>query len=279
MFGAYTRRMQLSYSGNRWIVSTAIALLALVAAATPSAQTTPSPLTNGDVVRMVNGKLSEPVMIAAIENAWRWHFDLTADGLIALNRAGVPDAIIIAMLKVGPGEVPERGDTEGTESAPSNAAPMAVRPREPGAVAQVYRVDPATGELMPLEGANTRKPVFGFQGVYIDGPSSSATFPFGEPHAFTLRSSESFEKLRNQKYELEYLAVRDGKRYVTKLYVPLDIENLGPPKFGMAAGRPYIATQSYLFTPRTPLRPGQYAFTRGGVLDGGMYGTFAIVER
>jgi len=280
-------------SRNRWIAPLAVTAVLALGAAAPVAQNGPAPLTNADVIRMVAGKLTEPVTIAAIEHAVRWNFDLSADGLISLNRAGVPDAIIITMLKAGPGTVPSGGSGEGT-SKPASAtarpasptartASSGMRPQEPSVVAQVFRVNPTTGGLMPLEAANARMPAFDFRGVYLDGPSSSVTFPDGEPHAFTLRSFETVEKLQNVKdslrYEIEYLAVRDDKRYATKVYVPLDIADLGPPRFGLAAGRPYIATQSILLTPRTPLAPGQYAFTRGGILNGGMYGTFAIANR
>jgi hypothetical protein len=119
--------------------------------------------------------------------------------------------------------------------------------------------------------------------VYLEGTSSAVMFKYGEPLAFALRSFETFEKLRNQKnslkFAIEQLAVRDGKRYATKVYVPLDIERLEPPRFALTSVGPYIATQSVLLTPRAPLAPGQYAFTRGGILDGRTYGTFGIVDR
>ena len=73
-------------------------VLALAAAAGISqllyAQT--EPLTNDDVVRMVQAQLSMPVIHAALESA-NVSFNLSPEGLIALKAAGVDDRTIETM--------------------------------------------------------------------------------------------------------------------------------------------------------------------------------------
>lgn len=282
----------------RWMAPIGVAALLAVAVATPIAQSTAAPMTNADVIRMVAAKLGEQVVIAAIEKAPRRNFDLSVDGLIALKQGGVADAIIIAMQKAGPDEPPKVAPPERKPQAEMPASPppqppsppppptaARITPQEPDGVSGVFRVNPATGELMPLEPAKSKVPIFGLKMVYLEGAASPITFRYGEPHAFALRSFDaSVEKLRNEKkdylrYQIEHLAVKGGKRYATKVYVPLDIESYGQPKYGLSRGKVDVPAHSYLFTPRTKLPPGQYVFAWGGMFDGAAYGAFAIVDR
>jgi hypothetical protein len=59
------------------------------------------PLTNEDVVRMTRAQLSPAIILATID-ASDAAFDVSPDGLIALKEAGVPDAIIRAMVERSP---------------------------------------------------------------------------------------------------------------------------------------------------------------------------------
>lgn len=54
-------------------------------------------MTNADVVRMVSAKLSDAVVIKAIEGANQRRFDLSPTALIELKNAGVSDGVILAM--------------------------------------------------------------------------------------------------------------------------------------------------------------------------------------
>lgn len=62
----------------------------------PSAQG-PSKMTNDDVIKLVTAGLSEKVVTTAIRQAPAKAFDLTPTGLIALKKANVSDAVILAM--------------------------------------------------------------------------------------------------------------------------------------------------------------------------------------
>jgi hypothetical protein len=61
----------------------------------------PSKMTNDEVIQLVTGGLSEQVVAASIRQAPTKSFDLTPIGLIALKKAGVPDAVIVAMQERG----------------------------------------------------------------------------------------------------------------------------------------------------------------------------------
>jgi hypothetical protein len=56
------------------------------------------PLTNGDIVKMVQAGVGNAVVVKAIETAPATAFDTSPDGLIALKTAGVPDAVLTAMI-------------------------------------------------------------------------------------------------------------------------------------------------------------------------------------
>ena len=65
-----------------------------------TAQKAKSAMTNADVIQMVSAALSEQVIITSIRQAPAKDFDLTPNGLIALKKAGVSDAVISVMQEV-----------------------------------------------------------------------------------------------------------------------------------------------------------------------------------
>lgn len=89
------------------------------------AQQTQQPLTNAGVIKMVKAKLSESVVVAAIQSSPA-NFDISPDGLIALQKAGVTqnemDAIVAAQ-KAANGSVataaPVNADAGGASPAPA----------------------------------------------------------------------------------------------------------------------------------------------------------------
>ena len=58
-------------------------------------------MTNDDVIQLVTAGLSEQVVTTSIRQAPARNFDLTPTGLIALKKAGVSDAVILAMQERG----------------------------------------------------------------------------------------------------------------------------------------------------------------------------------
>lgn len=86
--------------------------------ASPSKAASPAPppaaqaMTNADVIKMVQAGLGESVVMGAIKAAPRTKFDLDAENLIALKKAGVSDNIVARMLD--PNSQPVAPATTGT---------------------------------------------------------------------------------------------------------------------------------------------------------------------
>ena len=64
---------------------------------TPTQVPAPRPITNADVINMVNAGLGEDVIIASIKSNPLREFDLSPDGLITLKTVGVPDNVLLVM--------------------------------------------------------------------------------------------------------------------------------------------------------------------------------------
>ena len=82
-------------------------------------------LTNNDIVRLVQAKLPDSIVLAKIKSS-TCNFDITTDGLIRLKQAGVSEAVLQAMVDVmTPTAPPEAAENpsalSSSESAPENA--------------------------------------------------------------------------------------------------------------------------------------------------------------
>ena len=88
--------------------------------------TTPA-MTNRDVIRLLQAKLSDDIIIAKIKSS-KTNFDTSVDALVALRTAGASDRLITLMLDPGsdPGTAP-------ASSAAGTNAPIAPTPAEPAA--------------------------------------------------------------------------------------------------------------------------------------------------
>jgi hypothetical protein len=75
-------------------------LLLVMAAAIPAIAASAEPMTNADVLKMVNARLPESTIVMAIGSA-EPDFDTSPDALIQLANQGVPPAVIEAMLGTG----------------------------------------------------------------------------------------------------------------------------------------------------------------------------------
>lgn len=67
-------------------------------AASAAATQAPAGLTNQDILKMVQAGLGEAVVLATVRTASATSFDLSPDGLIALKKGGVSDAIVSVMI-------------------------------------------------------------------------------------------------------------------------------------------------------------------------------------
>ena len=100
-----------------WLTCAAMPLLA---------QQNQQPLTNDDVVKMVKSGLPASIIVNAIQ-ANQSNFDVSANGLIALQKSGVPQPVMDAMISAAK-------NRSGTAAAGSNtaAATTAANPALPG---------------------------------------------------------------------------------------------------------------------------------------------------
>ncbi len=115
-------------------------------------------MTNADVIKMVQAGLGEDVVISAVRTAKGTNFQLDADSLIALKKAGVGDRIVATMLDptaaVAPAPAPVAvplgavPDTRSRTTDPS--APVEV-PRDPGIYVDLGGDTGDTPNLVALE--------------------------------------------------------------------------------------------------------------------------------
>ncbi|HET9028663.1 MAG TPA: hypothetical protein VFN49_00670, partial [Candidatus Aquilonibacter sp.] len=102
----------------------AVICVALLAASPLNARAQTLALTNADVIRMVQSGLGNETMIAAIA-ADPHNFDLSANGLISLRKAGVSDSVIQAMMGAK-SNVPDVAFVDGATRLTIDASPTAV---------------------------------------------------------------------------------------------------------------------------------------------------------
>jgi hypothetical protein len=163
-------------------------------------------------------------------------------------------------------------------AGPASALPPTIE--EPQTLDEFFRVDPVSGKLTPLEVIKS-KTEGGLSSwyTYIKGDVSPVAFPYGEPLAIASRSlSPPADQPKVSYYKFEALAVKDGKRYASKVYFEVEVKPYGQPLQGLDKNkkkdRPAYA---YLYMPRKLLPPGEYALTPFGLTsDGGHFGTMTL---
>jgi hypothetical protein len=144
---------------------------------------------------------------------------------------------------------------------------------DPKSLDEFFRVDPATGRLMPLEVIRIKNDGTyrsGFSTYLVGGPASTVSFPSDEPQVFAIRRLQPPEKqLNGQHPQIEPLALQKGRRYATSTVIQMNAELHGEPAYGLdkdqKKNRPAYL---YLFWPKENLPPGEYALTWNGAFYG-----------
>ena len=104
----------------------------LSCAAIPAlAQQDQQPLTNNDVVKMVKSGLPASIIVNAIQ-ANQTNFDVSANGLIALQKAGVPQTVMDAMISAAKNRSGAAASSNTAASGPTAAATTAASSPLPG---------------------------------------------------------------------------------------------------------------------------------------------------
>ena len=122
-------------------------LVALGLTGTAFAQTA-EPITNDDVVMMVQAGLSASIILSVLESANSARFDLSPEGLIALNRTGVDERVTRAMMAVARRGREGESALAATRNAPEKSALLAAA-SEPADILRSFRtlsVDASSAE-------------------------------------------------------------------------------------------------------------------------------------
>ena len=83
---------------SKWLCVVLVALLAFMAA--PAEAKNAKTMTNKDVIALVQAKIAQDSILMAIDSS-KTDFDTSPTALIELNKAGVPDTIVQAMMRAG----------------------------------------------------------------------------------------------------------------------------------------------------------------------------------
>ncbi len=104
--------------------------------------TTSAALDNAGLVKMANAGLSEEIIVSAIKGSSNHTFDTSADGLVALKLAKVPDAAIAAVLATtaNPPSAPAAAVNLTATQAPSAPAVAANASKETAPAARDYQL-------------------------------------------------------------------------------------------------------------------------------------------
>jgi hypothetical protein len=115
-----------------------IARLLLLSAGLLGLAAQAAPMTNADVIKLLQAQLDEGIILTAIENS-EPKFDTSATGLIELSNAKVPKTIITAMMKKANGPAPA----------------VAAAPATPAAEAVAEKMSPS--EVFMIDGTETKQ--------------------------------------------------------------------------------------------------------------------------
>lgn len=147
-----------------------------------------------------------------------------------------------------------------------------------------FRVDTASGALSPLESQKSKKTGGSSSYCHIEGEESPVVFRPNEPLTFASlvhgspRDLDTYKKLAliapvMKLIKLEMLFVSNEKRrYATGKFVPMEGTALGEPIPNINPKRAKDLGQLYASRPSTPLAPGEYAITVGGMFVAGSCG-------
>lgn len=134
-----------------------LAMMLLISSGAPALAADGDPMTNQDVVAMVQSNVAQDVILTAIKNA-KPNFDTSAQGVISLSNAGVPSAVVQAMI--------EANKPTPDAAVPSAPAPFALHipPYNPDDVVLISNGD-TTQLHYSTPGKRTAARALGFGGL------------------------------------------------------------------------------------------------------------------
>lgn len=130
---------------------------------------TQSVLTNRDVIRLAQAKVSEEVILTKIKSSPN-KFDLSTDGIVQLKTAGVSDAVLKAMMDASSGSEPAKPPLTRPASQPAPVSSQPAAPAKSESKAERETSTPPANKS--LEAVATGKP-----GAFVIRPKPTPTPP------------------------------------------------------------------------------------------------------
>jgi hypothetical protein len=243
-------------------------------------------LTNTDIVKMQSAGLSEGIILSSV-NTQPAAYDTSTDGLLALKKAGVSDAVVAAMISRNAAMKSGVGSPSGT-NLPS-AAPAGPPPGV-DEVGVYYQDKNKAWHPIPSEIVNTKSGgvlksiatdgiVKGDMNGHIKGPESPTKLTTGSNLLIFMPETYSANdyivvKLHQNSNNREFRAVTGGVFHSSG----------GATKDTVEFGSQKLAPHVYELTFVSPLTPGQYgiippgATTTSNLAAGGKIYSFSITE-
>jgi len=154
------------------------------------------------------------------------------------------------------------------QNAPS---PPPLPASEPSTLGEVFRLTPTgTWEVLDRVKMKTQNvgkaykekrlgPELQNYTIYCEGEASSVVFKPGEAQVLAVRLLDPSGRLKHEPPgQVTQMHVQDGRRFLTKLELPLEARKYGNPTPGLDSKNPDRLAWSYQLVPRQTLPPGEY---------------------
>jgi hypothetical protein len=168
------------------------------------------------------------------------------------------------------------------DKVPLTGQATSVTPQEPTTLGELFRIDPATGTLTPLErvevkGVQVKGRMVEFG---IEGSASPVSFRAGEPLQFAIRlmspgdgtgrelnAEEVLRHIRLGPLVVQHFKKLGDERMLTVATLGVNVQTYGQLTRGLDPRKPDRVAQSFRLTPQRALAPGQYDICIGGMHD------------
>jgi hypothetical protein len=243
-------------------------------------------LTNSDIIKMQSAGLSESIILSSV-NTQPAAFDTSTDGLLALKKAGVSDAVVAAMISRNAAMKSGVGNPAGTNLA---APPAAGPPPGVDEVGVYYQDKNKAWHPIPSEIVNTKSGgvlkslatdgiVKGDMNGHVKGAESPTKLTTGSNILIFMPETYSANdyilvKLHRNSNNREFRAMTGGVLHSSG----------GATKDMVEFGSQKIAPHVYELTFAVPLSPGEYGIIPPGatatsnLAAGGKIFSFSISE-
>ncbi len=228
---------------------------ALVVAALLATPALAEKVTNQSVIDLTKAKMSDDVIISAI-NSGTPAFDTSSKGLIALNKAGVSDAVVQAILSASAAPAPAASHSPGGPAA-GGPSPEQATLIDGGKHVEMRYLTPSMRHVAaPFAGLRTYASLAGRTAT--QRTSATPKFVIAVPNNAQPESYFTLAHLAQQKNGNREVLVGGGYYSYSTGITKDRVVPCTSTKAGSQAGAPSGFTM-YEISPTDPLAPGEYA--------------------